>query len=838
MDLPDQRTRYNFLVTGRIVLFGGVRIERGSGEVSRPPTQKAAQLLGYLALPPRRTHSRESLATLLWPDAPPEAARHSLRQALSSLRKLLGDDALTLDGRERVGLAESVSTDLDDFLRRVAAGDREGALALAVAPLFEGVYEDWALAERERCDALLARLSLPRIFELPAPLTRFFGRESELASLATSLDDPQVRLVTLTGPGGTGKTRLALEAAHVAARFEQTIFVGLEAVTEPSRLLESVVEQVGRALERTPEPGRDPLTTLRLWCERPTLLLWDNFEGLCTPGGIERTKQTLERCPNLTLLLTSRRALGLRGERELPLAPLPTPAELPNMPLADVPSVRLFLDRARAVRPNLTLTPAIAALCDALEGIPLALELAASRSRALTPAQLRERLTDRFDLLVGSDTGAPERHRTLWNAIDGSVRLLDPAARAGFHQLALFRGGATVEAAEALGVPLDALERCLQAALLQSVETDLGLRFSMRETLREYALATGESAARADGQDRHAAWFLELATRCDARLRGPEQAEALARLDAEWENLRLARQTLRERNNRAGLLALAAAVALYLVRRARLTEGIEWLTEALETEGDPALSAKLCDALGALYVARSEFPSAEDVLRQGLALRQSTGDALGMARSRLNLGTLLLDRGDPLAARGELEAGLAQARAAGQEPFVAAALGNLGVAAMQLRDWDGARAFLLENLRLRQRSGDASGEALARLNLAAVALRAGDADEAAALYREAQRQLAALGDRRHLALASEGLGEALAQTGEFDEAARWLGAAQSELDRLGAIRTPDNATDFDRALGLVRHNLGPTYRTRFHEGETSGLDALLHADQSRPLTIS
>lgn len=834
MEIQARQGRYNFSVTVRVLLFGGVRIESANGQTERLPTQKAAQLLGFLCIPPRRTHSREVLATLLWPDATPEAARHNLRQALSWLKKALGEDALVLEGRERIGLATIVVTDLNAFQEACHAGDTEAARSVNAGALFDGIYEDWALKERERCEALLAALPAERRVLLPAPLTRFFGREPEREWLAEELAAPGVRLVTLTGPGGLGKTRLSLEAAR-QAQFPLVVFVPLADATIPARTLESIAEGLGRTLGVSPTLHTTALERISQWLgTTPALLVLDNFEQLAEPPGVHAIRQILERCPKTKILLTSRRALGLSGERELPLAPLPTP-EHGGTPerLLEFPSVQLFLDRARAVRSTFRITSENAAtvgsLCARLEGIPLALELAASRARALTPAQILTHLSDRFAFLTSKDTTIPERQRTLWAAIEGSVALLDSDSREAFLKLGVYRGGWTLQSGEAVGATLDGLERLLQAAIIESQEQSDSLRFSMRETLREYALSTLTEADKSFALEQHASWFLKLALQESERLQGPEQARALELLDRELPNLRRARETLRECEDKASLEQLGAALALYLFRRTHLEEGRDWLTEALELgNGEPLSVAKLCDALGAICAAQGDFPAAEDYLLRGLTLRQQLGDRMAQVRSLANLGTLTLDRGDAQGAQARLTEALALAADTAPVLVQAVILGNLGVATMQLKQWSQAEQYFIRGLRLRQELGDESGQAIARLNLGAVALSLGRPEESEIFYQEALHQFHTLGDRRNRAQAAEGLSEALATQGAFESAARWQGAAQAEQDAIGALRTADNTASFAACATTLKKRLGERgYRRCFTEGEVQGLSVLL-----------
>lgn len=811
------------------------------GQVFRHfPTQKAALLLAYLALAPERTHYRENLASLLWPEATTESARHSLRQAVSSLRKLLGETIFVSEGRERLRLAEGITVDVAQYERLCQRGAFEEARALKTGPLLEGYWDEWVLAERQRLEALLAprqqaAASSPKVL-LPAPFTRFFGRDSERELLRQFLADPSVRLLTLTGPGGVGKTRLSLEAARDASRFSLVLQVPLADLTDSRRVLDALASAVASACEVASRAGAPPLERLvELLGQQPTLLVLDNFEQLLETTSRQAIRRVLERCPSLTILLTSRQALGLSGERELALRPLPTP-EHPGTPerLLEFPSVQLFLDRAQAVRPDFSLTEtnagALAALCAELEGIPLALELAARRVRALSPQQILALLADRFALLQSRDATIPERQRTLWNAIDGTVRLLDVPTRSVFLRLALFRGGWTIESSRTVGGSLDIHEKLLQTALIQSRELPSGaLRFTMLETLREYALAalTAEETART--RRLHAEHFLAYAQARQDELSSPRQALALAELDLELDNLRTARQTLAQEGRSEELLTLAASLALYLFRRGLFTEGREWLTEALETATALHLpTAKVCDALGAICAAQADYADAEGFLSRGLTLRRTLGDSAAVARSLVNLGTLALDQGNLDDAYLRLSEAVPLVRTTCPPLVVAITLGNLGIAALYRDDLALAEECCAENLELRRQLGDTSGEGVALLNQGSLALRRGEGKRAETLYTQSLDLLLRCGDQPNLLSAADGLGQALVAQGRLDEAVRWFGAVAAQKRQVGTVSKVFFAQEQAHYEEQARATLGnECYEKLTEEGALAGLKQLL-----------
>ena len=578
---------------------------------------------------------------------------------------------------------------------------------------------------------------------LPLQGRRFIGRAREIDRLcrlllpdakpASALLSPSPRLVTLTGPGGVGKTRLALEAGRqlVEPLSGAVFFVPLSEVTESVRIAEALVE----ALKLARSPGREPLDLVVEFVGRqPSLLVLDNFEQLLRAPEVEASVELiaalLQRAPGLKLLVTSRQRLGLSGEWEVGVAPLQlAPQEqapamvgdsdvrrspggtvgvaLAPQQLADVESIALFVDRAQWARPDFQLTArnatAVAELCARLEGLPLAIELAAARAQVLTPAQMLGQMSRRFQFLVGRSRGAEVRHRTLQSAIEWSFRLLSPALRRFFARLSVFRGGWSLEAAEAVceeELTLDAFSQLQECSLIVAEETRETMRYGMLETLREYAIAQMAaeewSALRRRHRDHYLAWAEEICP----RLTEPEAGEWLDRLEAEHDNLRAALELCRKerRGSEAGI-RLGLALHRFWVTRGHARESKEFLADLLTGVED---------------------------LRE-LRLK---------ARSYRELRLMLLTAGECDRAREYGEKALTLCLELGEEGWAADALSGLGYLATLQGDYGRSLALQRESLSIRQRLGDKRGMNQCLINLGYVSSRAGDYEGAAGYFRQ------------------------------------------------------------------------------------------------------
>jgi predicted ATPase len=686
--------------------------------------------------------------------------------------------------------APGLPTTLDEAVLRALAKDPAArpATAAALAAELE------RLVAGEACETVVEHVTTspdptPRptraadLGKLPCPASRFVGREREIAETVEAARAN--RIVTLVGPGGIGKTRLAIEAAsHLAESFKDGVwFVDLASVAEPSR----VASAAASALE-VREEGHDSATAALLahLRELRALVVLDNCEHVVA-ATVELARALTRGCPDLHLLATSREALGVAGERLVPVPPLAV--EEAGGRRAD--AVRLFADRAGLAAPGFALTaenaPLVAEICRRLDGIPLALELAAARVSVLSPRQLLDRLSDRFRVLKSVSRASTGRQQTLRAAIDWSHELLDEAERAVFRRLAVFAGGCTLEAAEAVcpdpGEPfdddvLDVLER-LVAKSLVAVATDQHShdpRFRMLETIREYALERlRESGEEAAALDRLVAWCERFSAEMDDDSSEIGLGERLSRREAEHDNFRLALESaLDGRADSAAALRLACSLSRFWNLRGHWSEGREWLGRALEAcpDGPAALRAEALHQTANIAERQGDVERAAELYDTSLAIRLEIGDRLGVASTLHNLGINATDRGDYGRARALHLESLELFRQLGDTRGIVIATNGLGVAEKGLGDLDGAIAHYGECLDLLRELGNERAVAVVQYNIGGIMAERGD-DEAAAKLLEGSLEVARRISERVLeANVLYALGRMARRTGRLAEAAR------------------------------------------------------------------
>ncbi len=595
---------------------------------------------------------------------------------------------------------------------------------------------------------------------LPIPTTSFLGREQELTHVLGLLSKEDVRLLTLTGPGGTGKTRLALQSAGAAADafVDGVWWVPLASLGDADLVLETAGHVLG---------ARDGLAAHI--ADKSMLLLFDNFEHV-VEAATDLTA-LLTACPNLQILVTSRELLRIPGEQAYPVPPL-EPQD----------GTELFLARARAALPSFVASAAVPELCARLENLPLALELAAARVRVLSPEQLVERISLRLDLLKGG-RGVDPRQRTLRATIEWSYDLLRKEEQQLFARLAVFAGGWRLEAAEKVcEADLDTLQSLLDKSLLRHAEE----RFWMLETIREYASGRLEDSGEAKVMRlRHAEYFLALAEEAQPNLRG-NPGGWLRRLECEHDNFRAALDWLESSSESQRVLLLAGALARFWYQKGHFTEGRRRLESALSADERPtAARARALNGAGQMAVTTGDPATARHRAEEALALHRSLGNAWGTAYSGLLLGLAADEEGDPQMAQQLFEESVRRFSELGDEHFSLLATDNLAYICTKLGNYGRARA-LHEEIVLRARAvKDERIEAMSLGGLAGIAVHEGRVPEALSMLKMSLPVWRDLGEPQMIARSLGQFADALALSGRAGTAARLLSYSLALYEEIG-----------------------------------------------------
>jgi predicted ATPase len=668
-----------------------------------------------------------------------------------------------------------------------------------------------------------------RMNNLPAQPTPLVGRERELGEVRDLLRDEGVRLLTLTGPGGIGKTRLGLQvAAEVLDEFEDGVFfVALAPITDPALAASAVAEPLG-VVEAGDQPLEENLKTyLR---DKELLLLLDNFEQVLEAAPL--VGRLLSACPSLKVVATSRSVLRVYGEQEYPVPPLelPQPGRLPPIDrLSQYEAVRLFIERAKAARPNFSVTdenaPAVAEICARLDGLPLAIELAAARIKLLTPSAMLERLGSRLKLLSGGARDLPERQRTLRGTIEWSHALLEEGERVLFARLAVFSGGRTLEAIEAVcdakgDLPVDTLNgvsSLLDKSLLRQEEGPEGEpRFVMLETIHEYARERLGASSEAEATRRlHAEYFLTLAEEAEPGLNGADQLACLGRLEAEHDNMRAALTWSLEREPQTAL-RLAGALARFWEKRSYFSEGSSWLEAALRLSDrveaattEAARRARLLSEAGTFAFFRTDFEHAIVLHGEALGLYRQVGDDSGVAFALLCLGAQHMEMGDPESGAPYLEEALALSRRIGDKRNTAGSLHNLAEVERQRGNYERAKMLGMESIALSREMEDKWQLAMVVGWVGLLEVwSGGKQDLAEGFLKEALALDRELGSWAYGAYCLEGFAGLAGARGQGVRAARLWGAAEALRTDIGAPPSLDARPLYERSLAAARAQLG------------------------------
>ncbi len=702
-------------------------------------------------------------------------------------------------------------------------------------------------AQRSRRQApYLPVLSLDRSSNnLPIQLTSFIGRDREIAEITQALS--HTRLLTLTGSGGCGKTRLALQVAGglVGSYADGIWLVELASL----RRLTLVPKAIASALGIPEHPGRPVSETLRRYLQTKSLLLvLDNCEHLL-PACAQQAEALLRVCPALRILATSREGLGIAGElaHYVPGLSLPDTRNRLNLEgLRQFEAVRLFVERASFSQPGFVVTernaPAVAQVCSSLDGIPLAIELAAARVRGLSVEQIASLLGDQFHLLTEGRRSAVPRHQTLQATMDWSYGLLTEPERVVLRRASIFAGGFALEAAEEVcggeagdtSAILDLLLRLVDRSLVVSRDRGNQSWYRLLETVRQYAwrklLESGEVDVM---RQRHLTYYLGLADQAEAKLRGPQQQIWLDLLETEHDNFREALEHCNTDPSRAGAgLRLATALSEFWSLRGHWGEERRWFEAMISLAGKASSHVPTKSLRSAAMIAwqQGDYERATALARKGLTSARSSGDRENVVYCRIILGHIAVHQGDYEQAARLLESSVNLCRKLNDSWQLGWALCNLGFVARDQGDYGRAMDLTSAGLALFQKTGDKHYVAWALRNLGLVALRQGDHKQAAVFCRESLTLTKEIGGVWQVEQGLFGLGGAAALKGQHEQAARLFAAAEALRKSLGRQRSIVDQADFDKRIATTRTGLGvAAFAAAWSQGTTMLLEDAIEA---------
>jgi len=828
----------------------GCLLKSGSEIKLRP---KLYEALNFLVKNPGRLIAKQELIDAIWPDS--FVTDDSLVQCVIELRRALADhDQQLLKTVPRRGYVFAAQVRTPESTAEMP-GDK---LAEATPPVEEKTAR--------------------KPMDLPSPRTSLIGREREVGKATELLRQADVRLLTLTGAGGAGKTRLAIAVAHaIASEFPGGVqFVGLASITNPDLVASALATSL--ALQQVASRSVSQLLSESLQGSGPFLFVLDNFEQVLPAATL--LAEILAACPTVKMLVTSRAGLRLYGEQEFPVAPLEPDS-----------AVQLFVQRATAVRPNFTLTAentsVIGQICSRLDGLPLAIELAAARTKLLSPSAILERLGSRLQLLTGGALDLPERQQTLRNTIDWSHELLNEPEQKLFRRFSVFAGGCTMEGAEAvcntgrdLGIDLfDGISSLVDKNLIQRMDLlDAEPRFIMLETIREYARERlMESKEEAATRRAHAAYCLVLAEEGNPELRPPERRLWLSRCDLEIDNFRSALDWLFADGDVDWGFRLCMALFRFWDMREHLNEGRACLETILQLAGTghSKQRAKVCTFLGALSTSLGDYDAAQRFLQQSLVLYQELQDRWGIAASLNALGVSAYDSVQYDEAQSNLERSLEYWRELGNRLETARCLHNLASLAKVQGEYTRAQEALREATEIFEEVRDRTGAAWSINQQGDIAREQGDLAAAADFYhralktfretadrwgcgrsladlgqvyceqkkyeaardayREALQMFAELGHKRGVARALDGVACLAAQRGYAAHALKLAAAAEHLRDILGARPHPVEQSKLDKNLSAAWKSLTPAEgKQAWNEGLAMSMEKAIQYSLQQP----
>jgi predicted ATPase/class 3 adenylate cyclase len=802
--------RYAAVLDEHAAILRRALAEHGGVEVSTHGDAFFAVFTSPAAAVRAAVAAQRALAAHDWSPAPPVRVRIGVHTGEGTLG---GDDYVGIDVHRAARIADAAHGG-QVIVSDATRGLVQHALGAGVSLRDLGAHRLRGIAEPEPlhqlvADGLGSDFPPPRTLDarpsnLPPQLTSFVGREEEIAEVERLLG--HTRLLTLTGPGGSGKSRLAVAvAADLLTRFRDgSCFVDLSPVTDPALVPAAVANALG-----VPEAAGRPILDgvkehLR---DRELLQVVDNFEQVAEAGPV--IEELLVAAPRLRTMVTSRVVLALRGEQEYAVPPLhvPDPGRLPHDPsaLGAVEAVRLFCERALAASPRFTLTednaPVVAEITARLDGLPLAIELAATRTKVLTPTEILSRLERRLSILTSRSRTLPERQRTLRAAIAWSYDLLDPVEQRLFGRLSVFTGGWTFEAAEAVCDPeelgldaLDGLTSLVDKSLIRRSEPPgRPARFSMLETIREFAQEQLEASGDPEPVlRRHADHYLRLAEEAEPHLTAKDQGEWLDRCDTEHANIRAALRWAIDRGETGRAQAAAGALWRFWHQRGHLAEGRRWLEEILAMPAGQAPTAERAKALAAAggiawWRDRSESRA---FYEEALAIERELGDPARLAEAVYNQAFAVANEHDLEAAARLLDESLELYRRLGDEPGVARVLTMQVVPDAMAGAWDRVVARIEEAAAIWRRLGDRLDLAFGLIWLAFAYGRAGRPDDARATALETLELFREADNPTGTALAFLDLAFLLTWEGRHTDAIRMSGVAEALRQRTGGGPTP------------------------------------------------